>query len=330
MADQDTDQGAGEGGEETGIDVETDPNAGGEGDGGDSGGGEGEGGAAAAAGDSSADGGGETRRDRNRKRGENARKWQEDRQRWEEDRRQWQESQRAMVEELRALRQETRAARSGGEEARESPREAEMKALNTKIAKHLQRLKHLPAEAQEDALAEYHDMVAEREILAGEIGAERYHRTQQRDNPPRRPPTPEFRTFARDFPFVDPDSSDFDPHLRGMVNDKAGRIARLKNRDMNNPRVRWATLREAAAAIAQAEGIDVPGNGGGGRAPAGHGRVAGNGGRTGAGGDGASLNGYDMEKVDQAAEAMYPEISDPRERRQKWLDGPGKRYASAK
>jgi hypothetical protein len=107
------------------------------------------------------------------------------------------------------------------------------------------------------------------------------------------------------------------------VKSAAKKLAAKESRNMSDPRVREATVAEAAALHAKQWGLPVAG----GDAPAGNGRerVAGTGGRNGAGGGGGDIvaNGAELVAKNplarQQADKEYASIKDPKARYAKYF-----------
>lgn len=198
---------------------------------------------------------------------------------------------------------------------REDPLAKARKDLDEKWDKVVSRLDKDPA-----AAGEFRDL----QLEYGRLGAREEAAQRARETPA--PASPLAQSLFVEFPWLHPETGDGE--ARAMVNGYAARLARTEKRDMNNPQVRYTTLRQAAAMAAKDLDYPVPqswnGNGNGGRE-----RVTGTGGRGGTGGGGGPDNFVGMEgDIEAAATIMYPSL-DKAAAVAKWKNTVGKRYMAA-
>lgn len=199
---------------------------------------------------------------------------------------------------------------------REGPLVMKRKALDAQYEKVLARLDKDPTAAKDfqELLVEY-----------GRLGADEAHEARQAAEPPR--PSAVAQSLTVEFPWLDPQSGDRE--ARTMVNGEAARLARREKRDMGNPQVLYATLRQAAATVARDLGYPVPAGFAEQQNGNGRQRVTGTGGRAGAGGGGGADPYAGMESdIEQAATIMYPNL-DKAAAVAKWKGTVGKRYLQA-
>lgn len=220
-----------------------------------------------------------------------------------------QELTRQLAEAMRRMTESNEAMRP----PREDPLTVKRKELNARWEKVVSRMDKDPSAADE-----FRDLQFE----FGKLGAQEQARLDQQSAP--RPPSALIQSLTMEFPWLHPETGDND--ARTMANGYAAKIAKLERRNMRDPQVLYATLRQAAALVAKDLGYPVPNVGG--DHTNGRDRMAGAGGRGGGGGNGspADFTGMDAD-IEAASSVMYPDL--PKAQAvAKWKSTAGKTLAS--
>lgn len=213
-------------------------------------------------------------------------------------------------QEMQLLRQSIEAGRP----QREDPLVVKRKALDDRYTKIVTRLDKDPSAGEEfrELMAEY-----------GRLGAEEFAGKQPA---PRQatPPNAILQRIVGEFPWLDTDSGD---HAAiALANGYVARLVKQEKRNMQDPQVRYTTLRQGAAMAAKDMGYPVGDNVGG--TTNGRERVAGSGGRGGnQGASDSDLSSLPAADVLAAAKIMYPNDDDALAVK-KWKGNAGRHLAS--